>query len=318
MHREAEGDLPRLLKQLDIRRPILLGHSDGASIALIYAASDHDPAPLGLALLAPHVKVEERTLQGAREAAAAFQAGPLREALARHHADVDATFRGWNETWLSAAFRGWNIEECLEHVRCPVSVVQGLDDRYGTLGQIRPIVERVRQPVEVLLLQGCGHAPERDQPETTLDSVVAFADQVTRRDPAARTRFIYHLTTPAELEAGLTEEDYRPVHLATEGFVHCTSSPATTLAVADDLFADADSLALRIEVKRLSAPLRFEPPAPVSGGTRHRRLARLFPHVYGAIDRAAIRGAALMPREDGRHVWPRALPPLVSGHACLL
>ena len=309
MHDEAEGDLPRLLQALDIRQPILLGHSDGASIALIYAAAQTRPRPLGTVLLAPHVHVEAVTLTGARQAAVDFKAGDLRARLARHHRDPEAAFRGWNETWLSEDFRGWNIEQLLDSVHCPVLVVQGLADPYGSLAQVRPIRERVAAPVEVLLIAGGGHAPERERPLETIDSVVAFAAELDD-SPATLPARIYHLTTAEELRAGLDPNRYAAAHLEAEGFVHCTSSPATTLAVADDLFAGDAPLVLQIDSARLGAAVKMEPPAPVAGRTAHRRFASSFPHVYGTIDRMAICAIGKLERAHDRFVWPRELLPV--------
>jgi pimeloyl-ACP methyl ester carboxylesterase/uncharacterized protein (DUF952 family) len=311
MHTEAEGDLPGLLAALGIRQPILFGHSDGASIALIYAGSRLEPAPLGAVLLAPHVMVEPVTLTGARRAAADFEAGGLRASLQRHHRDAEATFRGWNETWLAEEFRGWNIEPSVSSVRCPLLVVQGLADAYGSLAQVTSIEERAPEPVETLLIAGCGHAPERERPDTVVDATAAFVAELAdhaRRSP----RHVYHLTGAERLYTGLDADAFRPDHLAAEGFCHCTWSPATLLAVADDLFTDIDPVVLRIDPTRLTAKLRFEAPAPIGGGIEHLRFTRSFPHLYGPIDRAAIRQAGRIERFVDRRVWPRELVPLDS------
>jgi pimeloyl-ACP methyl ester carboxylesterase len=175
MHREALDVLPRVLAAADIERPLLLGQSDGASIAIIYAASTHLPRPLGLALLAPHVFVEDCTVASAAAARLEFDEGRLRARLARHHADPDGVFRGWNETWLSDAFRDWNIEAEVARVRCPMLVVQGLDDEYGTVEQIDRIKRRAEAPVDVVLLPDCGHSPQQDQPEATLAAVARLS-----------------------------------------------------------------------------------------------------------------------------------------------
>lgn len=310
MHREAREDLPALLRALEIERPILFGSSDGASIALIYAGSELEPAPIGTILLAPHVMVEPVTLTGARQAAADFEAGGLRDSLQRHHHDAEATFRGWNETWLSDGFRDWNIESSLDSLRCPSLVVQGLADPYGSLSQIGPIEERSPRPVESLLIAGCGHAPERERPEEIVDATAAFSAAVTPPQYAAEPERIYHLVPAAELHDGLRDGVYAAAHLDDEGFAHCTWSPATLLAVADDLFGDSDPVVLQIDATAISAPLQLEAPAPLPGSGRHLDLPQRFPHVYGPIELDAIRGAGALERFVGRHVWPRELDSL--------
>jgi pimeloyl-ACP methyl ester carboxylesterase len=176
MHREAQKTLPALLRALRVRRPILLGHSDGASIAILHAASQPDPSPLGLILLAPHLFVEDRTVQAAARARVAYEEEDLRRRLAGHHADVDSAFYGWNTIWLLPQFRSWNIEEEASRVRCPVTVVQGTEDEYGTERQTDAIRDAVPQ-AEVLLLPGCGHAPHRERRDETL---AAIGDHVAR------------------------------------------------------------------------------------------------------------------------------------------
>ena len=173
MHRHATTDLPALLRTLEIRRPLLLGHSDGASIALLYAGSALDPAPVALALMAPHVFVEAETIAGAKAARRAFEHGSLRSRLALHHDDVDGAFHGWCDTWLLPEFRKWNIEDVLEHISCPVTVIQGLDDEYGTPRQVEAIRAGIARPVEAVLLERCGHEPQRDRPRRTLEAIVA-------------------------------------------------------------------------------------------------------------------------------------------------
>ncbi|OGA07905.1 MAG: alpha/beta hydrolase [Betaproteobacteria bacterium RIFCSPHIGHO2_12_FULL_69_13] len=172
MHEEALESLPQLLSNLGIEAPILVGHSDGASIALIHAGAGH--AVRGLALMAPHVFVEEHGLAGIREAKRAFETGDLRERLAKYHRDVAKTFRGWNDVWLSDGFRAWNIEEYLPGVRCPVLAIQGEDDAYGTMAQVEAIRRKVSGPCEAVKLPACGHAPHREQPDATLAAVSRF------------------------------------------------------------------------------------------------------------------------------------------------
>ncbi len=172
MHAEAFGDFPALLHALDVQRPILLGHSDGASISIIYAASESVPEPLGLVLLAPHVMVEPCTVESALATRAAFESGNLRERLARRHADPDGAFIRWSESWLRPGFEAWNIEAEVSRVRCPMTVIQGLDDEYGTELQVERIRENAAVPTDIILLPDCGHAPQRDHPEIVLDAVL--------------------------------------------------------------------------------------------------------------------------------------------------
>lgn len=174
MHRQALEVLPALLQALaiDVQRepPWLLGHSDGGSIALIHAA--HHPEHLaGAIVLAPHILVEDLSIASIRLARVAYETSDLRERLARHHADPDSAFRGWNDIWLDPAFRGWTIEAELAAIRCPLLAVQGLNDEYGTLEQIRGIARRVPQ-AQLLELPDCGHSPHRDQPERLIAAVM--------------------------------------------------------------------------------------------------------------------------------------------------
>lgn len=176
MHDEALVVLPELLDTLAVRRPILLGHSDGGSIALVHAgASGRDVA--GLILLAPHVMVEDISVASIAAARDAYEHGDLRARLARHHDDVDGAFRGWNGVWLSPEFRGWTIEEYLPRVACPVLAVQGEDDEYGTMEQVDRIA-RAAADVELLKLPGCGHFPHRDRPADVLAAITRFVKRV--------------------------------------------------------------------------------------------------------------------------------------------
>ena len=170
MHEEASDVLPELLAALNVQRPALVGHSDGASIALLYAA-DHEVE--AIALLAPHVFVEEETLTGIRAAREAFDSGDLRPRLARRHDDPDAAFRGWCDVWLDPAFRDWNIEGAAERVTAPALLIQGVDDEYGTLAQLDSLQRRLRGPVTRLELPG-GHSPHLDAPDAVLAALVAF------------------------------------------------------------------------------------------------------------------------------------------------
>jgi pimeloyl-ACP methyl ester carboxylesterase len=179
MHDEALVVLPELLDGLGVRRPILLGHSDGGSIALVHAGgSGRDVA--GLILLAPHVMVEDVSVASITAAREAYDHGDLRPRLARHHDDVEGAFRGWNDIWLSPEFRGWTIEEYLPRLACPVLAVQGEDDEYGTMEQVDRIA-RVAADVELLKLLGCGHSPHRDRPAEVLEAITRFLNRVGSR-----------------------------------------------------------------------------------------------------------------------------------------
>lgn len=176
MHEEALDVLPELLDQLAIRAPILVGHSDGGSIALIYAgACDRVRA---LILLAPHVFVEEISVASIAAAKVAFETTGLPEKLARHHQDVAKTFWGWNDIWLHPDFRRWNIEEYLPRIICPVLAIQGFDDEYGTMAQLDAIARQVTGVVKLVRLVNCKHSPHRDQPQQVLEAIAAFVAQL--------------------------------------------------------------------------------------------------------------------------------------------
>lgn len=179
MHDEAQVALPKLLDRLSIDFPILVGHSDGGSIALIHAGSGVRPVA-GVVTLAAHVLVEDISIASIAAAKVAYETTDLRTRLARHHADVDSAFLGWNRIWLDPAFRTWNIEEFLPRIACPVLAIQGEDDEYGTMEQMRRIGARVRD-VELLELQDCRHSPHRDQPDAVIEAAIRFVDRVTAR-----------------------------------------------------------------------------------------------------------------------------------------
>jgi pimeloyl-ACP methyl ester carboxylesterase len=176
MHEEALQSLPELLSQLEIEDPILVGHSDGGSIAIIHAGV-HDQVR-GLVLLAPHVFVEELSVASIAEAKVKFETTNLAQKLARHHRDAARTFWGWNGIWLHPEFRSWNIEEYLPRISCPVLVIQGLEDQYGTMAQVEAIRAQSGGPVEVLALEDCRHSPQRDQPEKVLEAITGFVRKV--------------------------------------------------------------------------------------------------------------------------------------------
>ena len=180
MHQEAREVLPRLLDAIGFRRGLLVGHSDGASIATIHAGSVGDHRVRGLILIAPHFFTEEMGLAEIARARDAYATGDLRARLARWHDDVDNAFRGWNEVWLDPAFRRWDITEDLAYARVPILIVQGERDQYGTLRQIEAAREECYCPVEVALLAGIQHAPHREAPETTERVVAEFALRLLR------------------------------------------------------------------------------------------------------------------------------------------
>ena len=170
MHDEADAVLPSLLSRFGIARPILIGHSDGASIAMLHAGAGHPVA--ALALLAPHVFVEDVSVASIAAARDTYATSDLRDRLGRYHDDPDAAFRGWNDVWLSSPFRSWNIEDRLPGVRCPVLLIQGEDDAYGTLAQLDAIEAGVGGPVRRLVLAGVGHAPHVEAPDPTRAAIV--------------------------------------------------------------------------------------------------------------------------------------------------
>lgn len=174
MHYEAAVVLPELLDALGIRRPVLLGHSDGASIALMYAGWMARRVR-GLIVEAPHVFVEDLSIRSIENAKAALATTSLGPKLARYHADAEKTFRGWNDIWLDPSFRRWNIERSLGTIRAPMLAIQGEDDEYGTSAQVAAIEARVPAFRKIMLPQ-CGHSPHRDQPEATLAAIERFLD----------------------------------------------------------------------------------------------------------------------------------------------
>ena len=178
MHDEAREVLPAVLDQAKIRKAILVGHSDGASIAAIHAGSTQDFRVRGLVLIAPHFFVEDMGLQSIEAARQAYESGGLRNRLAKYHRDVDIAFWGWNKAWLDPAFRSWRIDEHLAYIRVPILVIQGRDDTYGTPAQVETAERETYCPVEVVLLEAAGHAPQVDRPEETLAAVSAFVRRV--------------------------------------------------------------------------------------------------------------------------------------------
>lgn len=176
MHRQAREVLPAFFEAIGLReKSWLFGHSDGASIALLYA-SMHPQRVAGLVVLAPHVFVEDLTVANIEKARIAYLETDLPQKLGRYHDDPDSAFWGWNRIWLHPPFRQWNIEAELDSIRCPVLAVQGLGDEYGTLRQIRAIAARV-PGTELLEIADCGHSPHRDQPGTAIVAAVSFMER---------------------------------------------------------------------------------------------------------------------------------------------
>ena len=180
MHDEALKTLPELLDKLKVEQPILFGHSDGASIALIHAGGAQRSVR-GLILLAPHVFVEDVAIRSIQAAKQTYENTDWREKLSRYHSDPDSAFWGWNDIWLHPEFRAWNIEECLPRITCPILAIQGEDDEYGTMEQIER-VSRLAPKVEVLKLRDCRHSPHRDQPGAVIAASAEFIQRIVARD----------------------------------------------------------------------------------------------------------------------------------------
>jgi len=170
MHREAVDVLPALLEALEIKNPVLLGHSDGGTIALLHAS--HLPVT-ACVVMAPHVIVEDKSVQAIEEARKAYESGVLRQRLQPYHADVDCAFWQWNDIWLDPAFRSFDIRSECRHIQAPILAIQGEDDPYGSLRQLDDI-EPTRGPFARLVLPQCGHSPHRDQPDRVNSRIVEF------------------------------------------------------------------------------------------------------------------------------------------------
>jgi pimeloyl-ACP methyl ester carboxylesterase len=181
MHDAALKELPELLRKFSVEAPILIGHSDGASIALIHAGAGH--AVRGVAVLAPHVFVEDSGLKSIRNIDESFETSGLAERLGKYHRDARKTFHLWADAWLDPAFRQWNIEEFLPGIKCPVLAIQGKDDEYGSMAQLEAIRARVGGTCELLKLSQCGHSPHRDKPKEVLKSVSAFIRKIIGTNP---------------------------------------------------------------------------------------------------------------------------------------
>lgn len=179
MHREAREALPQLLIELEITNPVLVGHSDGASIALLHAGECRNGVA-GLVLMAPHCFVEDISIRSIEAAKRAYETTDLPAKLAKYHRDVKRTFYGWNDIWLSPDFRSWNIEDCLPHIACPILAIQGEDDEYGSMAQIESIAAQATASsrVELLKLADCRHSPHRDQTRSVIEAINRFVEEI--------------------------------------------------------------------------------------------------------------------------------------------
>src|SRR5258707_122147 len=178
MHIEALDVLPKLLDQIGFRRGLLLGHSDGASIAAIDAGSHQDHRVEGVAMIAPHFIVEDVSVASIAKIKTAYETTDLRAKLKRWHRDVDNAFYGWNDAWLNPRFHDWDISEYLAYIRVPIVIVQGADDQYGTIRQIEIAEQECYCPVDVSIITGAGHSPHREAAEATLNAVAEFARSI--------------------------------------------------------------------------------------------------------------------------------------------
>jgi len=178
LHHEAVDVLPALIDSLELERPLLFGHSDGATIALL-CAGETSTRLAGLVVAAPHVLVEDITLAGIRRTVEAWHGTDLRQRLARHHSqqNLERVFAAWHETWLDPGFSDWNVESCLPPIHCPVLAIQGEDDEYATMAQFDRIVAQIAD-VEALRLPSCGHSPHRDAPAAVIAATQAFVERV--------------------------------------------------------------------------------------------------------------------------------------------
>jgi pimeloyl-ACP methyl ester carboxylesterase len=185
---EALEVLPKLLDAIGFRRGLLLGHSDGASIAAIYAGGAVDHRVRALVLIAPHFIVEDISVASIAETRRAYETEGLRSKLARWHGDVDNAFYGWNDAWLDPGFRSWDISEYLAYIRVPVAILQGADDQYGTIRQIEIARDECYCPVDVTMIPQAGHSPHREAPEATLDAISEFAGRILSTHEEAQGR----------------------------------------------------------------------------------------------------------------------------------
>jgi pimeloyl-ACP methyl ester carboxylesterase len=172
MHHEAFSILFNFIRELEVSDLVLIGHSDGASISVIFSGEYSWASRL--VLIAPHVFVEPETISGIEDAVRRFETTDLPQRMARYHRDPEATFRAWSDIWLDPAFRGWNIEDSLPGIHCPVLLIQALDDEYGTMAQLDAIERGVNGPVERLILPDGGHSPHLTHPHRVTEAITRF------------------------------------------------------------------------------------------------------------------------------------------------
>jgi pimeloyl-ACP methyl ester carboxylesterase len=177
---EALGSVGDVIDALGVQQAVLLGHSDGGTIAGIYAGSVSDMRVRGLILIAPHFFTHPAGIAAIAEAGRAYENGDLKQKLAKYHANVDVAFRGWHDTWTNPDYAKWNVADVIDHWRIPVLAIQGAEDPYGSLDTIKAIEERTYSPAETLVLEGCGHTPHVERPEETDAAIVEFCARLER------------------------------------------------------------------------------------------------------------------------------------------
>ena len=182
--REGSVVLGAVLDALDIQQAVLLGHSDGATMAAIYAGSVSDMRVRGLVLMAPHFFAEDAGLAAIAQAGRDYAQGELKSKLAKYHHDVDTAFYGWHDVWLHPEYAAWNVADVIDHWRIPVLAIQGDADPYGTLAQVDEIASRIYAPLETLILKGGGHAPHLEQPVQTCAAIAEFCARLDRIERA--------------------------------------------------------------------------------------------------------------------------------------
>tara|TARA_E500000305_G_C3990609_1_gene221784 strand:- start:298 stop:1143 length:846 start_codon:yes stop_codon:yes gene_type:complete len=187
MTREAVSVLPEVLDAIGFMDGILIGHSDGASIAAIYAGAQRDPRVRGVVLMAPHFFTEAMGLAAIAEARTAYSYGDLRDRLAKYHEHVDAAFRGWNDAWLDPGFEEWNIQNYLDEVTVPVLCLQGDSDQYGTRAQVDVVAQRTPGPVTIRMIPDCRHSPHLEAPDVVQTEIAAFLDGLSGKMAQLKT-----------------------------------------------------------------------------------------------------------------------------------
>ena len=175
---EAEQILPQVLDQIGFQRGVLLGHSDGASIASIYTGFRQDHRVRGLILIAPHFFTEDTGLEEIAQIRDEYETTDLRARMGKYHRDPDNAFRGWNDAWLDPEFKEWNIADAIDYFRIPVLAIQGTNDPYGTLAQIEEIEQRIYSPLDTEIIDGCEHAPHIEEPARTLSSIASYLERL--------------------------------------------------------------------------------------------------------------------------------------------